>query len=56
MIRLMYFRVPSRLVSLAAFAQARITLRSPIAPALHPLLRRLVSYTPMHQSCSLEGG
>jgi hypothetical protein len=41
---------PMRLVSLAALAQARITLLSPTAHPLHPSLRCLCSLAPMRQS------
>lgn len=40
--------VPSRLVSVAGFAQARITLRLLTVHAVHPLLMRLPSRAPIH--------
>jgi len=49
-----FLRVPSRLVSIAAFAQANINLRSPTVQAVHPPLRRYTSLTPTKQSCQSQ--
>lgn len=47
--RHVFSKLPLRLVSLAAIAQVRITLVSPTAHSIHPLLRWLCSLASMRQ-------
>jgi hypothetical protein len=52
--KIIFLKSRSGLVSIAAFPQPRIDLRSPSAHTVHPLLRRLPSLPPISQSCSLR--